>query len=364
MKISEFTKKIDTLFTIQQAEDFDNVGLLCGNPDREITGVLVGHDALEAVIDEAIDKKCNFVICFHPIIFRGMKKITGSNYVEKAVLKAIENKIAIYAVHTALDNDYFGVNEGICKALGIENSKILMPKKKSLHQIQFFVPKSHTETVKDAVFQLDAGKIGFYDQCSFSVEGMGSFRPLEGSHPFLGNTHTRELVTEDMVTMVCENHKTKAVIEAMKSAHPYEEVAHQIITLENENPFVGLGKYGDLPQALPVEDFLQKIKDVFQLKMIRHSHFSNKTIRRVAVLGGSGADGIHTAMSKKCDAYLTADLKYHDFFQPEGQMLLCDLGHLESEQFVVSQIIARLSEKFANFAILKSEVNTNPVNYF
>lgn len=364
MKLAELTKKLDTIFTTQQAEDFDNVGLICGNPLREVRRILVCHDALETVIDEAIEKDCQLVIAFHPIIFKGMKRISGRNYVEKSVLKALENKIGIYAVHTALDNDYFGVNDGICSALGLEKTSILLPKKDHLHQVQFFVPKSSTQAVKEAVFKAGAGTIGLYDECSFSVQGTGSFRPLEGADPHIGNTNERTHVAEDMVTVICENYKTQGVIKALKSVHPYEEVAFQVIRLENEHPLVGLGKYGDLPEALSFEDFLEKIKKVFRLKMIRHSHFSRSTIRRIGVLGGSGSSGIQAAMDRGCDAYLTSDLKYHDFFIPEGNMLLCDLGHFESEQFVVSQIITRLSEKIPNFVVLKSEVNTNPINYF
>lgn len=363
MNIQTFTAKLNSLFNIQQAEDFDNVGLLCGNPEREVSRVLVCHDALEEVIEEAIEKNCQLVVCFHPIIFKGLKKITGKNYVEKAILKAIENKIAIYAIHTALDNDFWGVNEMICQKLGITQSHILMPKPSSLMQLTFYVPTSHAEVVKQALFHTGAGHIGNYDQCSFSTKGIGSFRPLLNANPFLGQHHIQEHTEEEMVSLVFNSHQKSSVISALKRAHPYEEVAFHIVALENANPYIGLGKYGNLPEEMTIEDFLSQVKEKFSLSVIKHSHHHGK-IRKVAVLGGSGAEGIEAAILQKCDAYLTADLKYHDYFRAEKKLLLCDIGHFESERFVVSQIITRLSENFSTFAFLKSEVNTNPVNYF
>ena len=364
MLLKEIVSKIEEKFQMKQAEDFDNVGLLCGNLDREISGILVCHDALEEVVEEAISKNLNLIVCFHPIIFSGLKSLTGKNYVERAVIKAIENKIAIYAIHTAFDNDFFGVNFRICEELGLKNQQILMPKSQNLKKLEVFVPANEAENFKNALFEAGAGNIGFYDECSFSVSGNGTFRPMEGSNPFSGKLNVRENSDEVMISVIFENFKQNRIISAMKKAHPYEEVAHQIINLENENQYSGLGRFGDFENEIYEEDFLKFVKEKFNLQVIRHSEFTGKKIKRVGVLGGSGANGIKAAISAKCDAYITGDVKYHDFFQAENRMLICDIGHFESEQFVTQQLFDLLSEKFPKFAISKSEKKTNPVNYF
>ena len=364
MKIKEFINEFEQIIPVRQAEDFDNVGLLCGNPDREITGILIAHDALENVIDEAIEKKMNFVFCFHPIIFSGLKSITGKNYVEKAVLKALENKIAIYAIHTAFDNDYFGVNYKICEVLGLKNQQVLMPKKNQLKKLEVYVPTDSAEKLRNALFVAGAGNIGFYDECSFTIQGDGTFRPLEGSNPVTGTHNERENANEVLINVIFEDYKTNQILFAMKENHPYEEVAYQLITLENDNQYTGLGRYGNLEQEMDELDFLTFIKQKFNIDIIRHSSLNNKKIRTIGVLGGSGASGIKAAMSAKCDAYITGDVKYHDFFFAEGKMLICDIGHFESEQFVVQQLFEILSEKFTTFAIAKTTQKTNPVNYF
>ncbi|MGV4413515.1 Nif3-like dinuclear metal center hexameric protein [Chryseobacterium sp. T1] len=362
--IKDVCRVLDQVFRIRQAEDFDNVGILCGNADRDITGVLIAHDALESVVDEAIEKGFNLIVTFHPIIFSGLKSITGKNYVERAVLKAIENKVVIYAMHTAFDNDYFGVNFKICEVLGLQNQKILMPKQNNLKKLEVYVPNDFAETVKEALFSAGAGHIGFYDECSFAITGEGTFRPIEGSNPFSGSQNVREQTPEILLSFIFENYKQFQIINAMKKAHPYEEVAYQIINLENENQYSGLGRYGDLPEAMDEKDFLKMVKEKFDLEIIRHNPFNGKKIKRVGVLGGSGASGIKTALSVGCDAYLTGDVKYHDFFSGENKMLIGDIGHFESEQFVIQQLYEILSEKFNIFAIAKSTQKTNPVNYF
>jgi hypothetical protein len=284
--------------------------------------------------------------------------------VERAVLKAIENKIAIYAIHTAFDNDFFGVNAGICNQLGLKDLRILQPKKNNLKQLTVYVPKDYTESLKNALFSAGAGNIGFYDECSFSINGNGTFRPVEGSNPFSGQQNIRENADENMVSVIFESFKQGRIVSAMKSVHPYEEVAYQIYSLENENQYSGLGMYGELAEELDEIEFLKLVKEKFNLDIIKHSAFTEKKIKRVGVLGGSGASGIKSALSKKCDAYLTGDIKYHDYFLGESQMLICDIGHYESEQFVVQQLFEILSHKFSTFAISKSNEKTNPVNYF
>lgn len=362
--LKEVCSQLDKIFKIQQAEDFDNVGLLCGSLTREVTGILVTHDALEDVVDEAIEKGLNLILAFHPIIFSGLKSLTGKNYVEKAVLKAIENKIAIYAMHTAFDNDYFGVNYKMCEVLGLKNQKILMPKSKNLKKLEVYIPKDFTEKVREAIFEAGAGSIGFYDECSFGVNGTGSFRAKEGANPFLGKINEREIADETLLSFVFENFKLNAILSAMVAAHPYEEVAYNIINLENDNQYAGLGRYGDLEIEMPVDDFFKLVKNTFNLEIIRYSNTDKKVIKRVGVLGGSGASGIKSAMSVGCDAYLTGDVKYHDFFAGENKMLIGDIGHFESEQFVSQQLYEVLCKNFTNFAIAKTTKKNNPVNYF
>ncbi|AYO57761.1 Nif3-like dinuclear metal center hexameric protein [Chryseobacterium sp. 6424] len=364
MTLKEIISALEKKIAIRQAEDFDNVGLLCGNPEREITGIMVCHDALEHVVDEAISQNTNLIVTFHPIIFSGLKSLTGKNYVERAVIKAIENKIAIYAIHTAFDNDYFGVNYRICEQLGLKNQQILMPKQGNLQKLEVMVPEDYTEKVKTALFEAGAGNIGFYDECSFSLNGEGTFRPIAGSSPFSGSLNIRENAAEQMISVIFERHKKNNILKKMKAAHPYEEVAYQLINLENENQYSGLGRFGDLEDAMDTEEFLQFVKQRFQLQVIRHSSINKDKITRVGVLGGSGASGIKAALMQGCDAYLTGDVKYHDFFSGEGKMMICDIGHYESEQFVAEQIIEILSEIFPKFAILKSLGKNNPVNYF
>lgn len=364
MKIKEVALMLSEIFQLHRAEDFDNVGLLCGDPERELSGFLVCHDTLEDVVLEAAEKGLNMVVAFHPVIFSGLKNITGKTYVERALLRALENKIAIFAVHTAFDNDAYGVNYKICETLGLENQKILMPKKNALSLLNVYVPAGHSEVLKRSLFSAGAGNIGNYDECSFSVRGEGTFRPLPGSEPFSGTLGLREKADEEMVSVIFESPLQQKILSAMRENHPYEEVAFQVHPLENENHHIGLGRFGDLPEALSVQDFLNLVKEKFRLKIIRYSGDKNLKIKKVGVLGGSGASGINAAISARCDAYLTADLKYHDFYIPQGKMLLCDIGHFESEQFVVRQLIKKVSENFPKFAVAETSVKTNPVNYF
>lgn len=364
MTITQFISEFQSSIPLAQAEDFDNVGLLCGDPSREITGILVCHDALEKVVEEAIKLGHNLIVCFHPILFKGIKSLTGKNYVERALLKAIENKIAIFAVHTALDNDYLGVNYRICNALGLKEQKVLDPKKEDLYELSFQVPSEHRQKVLDAVFGAGAGSIGYYDRCSFSLEGEGQFRPRPGADPFLGDLGELEKVSEHRVAVILERYKKGRVISALLEAHPYEEVAYQMTPIVNENQYLGLGRYGELERPMESREFLEFVKETFKVPVIRHSSLIGRPIRKVGVLGGSGAQYIPLALSKGIDAFITGDVKYHDFFQGENRMVILDIGHYESEQFVVGQLFDLLSEKFPKFAISKSRENTNPVNYF
>lgn len=364
MKIWQLEGVLNEMAPLAYAESYDNVGLLVGNPQEDIKGVLVCHDALESVIDEAIAKKCNAVVCFHPILFSGLKKITGKNYVEKAVLKAIKNDIAILAVHTALDNHQEGVNKILCNALGLENTKILIPKTNYIEKLIAFVPQKNLDDVKNGLFSVGAGNIGNYSNCSFTSNGTGTFKGNENSKPVVGQKNKLETVSEVKLEVTFEKHLQNMILKTLFENHPYEEVAYEIYSLENKLQNVGLGMIGEFKNAKNENDFLADVKKILQCGIIRHSSLLNKPIKRVAVLGGSGADAIKAAKAQKADAYITADLKYHNFFEAENELLLADVGHFESERFTKNYICDYLKEKITNFAIILSEENTNPVQYF
>lgn len=346
------------------AEDFDNVGLLVGQADRACTGALISLDTLESIVDEAIEKKCNLIISFHPIIFSGMKRLTGKNYVERTVIKAMENKIAIYAMHTALDNHPEGVNLGIAKKLGLDNLSILIPKKNNLRKLNCYVPKQQIEAVKNALFAAGAGKIGAYSNCSFQSLGQGQFLPHESAQPHFGKKNKLTKVEEMDLQVVYEAHLEFQIMSALQGAHPYEEIAYELYALENSHPYSGMGAIGNLPEPLSERAFMEKLKIQFNQAGIRHSKMRNKPIQKVAVLGGSGSFAISAAIKQQADAFVTADLKYHNFFEAEESLLLIDIGHYESEQFTKNLILDYLSKKMPNFAFILAATNTNPVNYF
>ncbi|WP_353161771.1 Nif3-like dinuclear metal center hexameric protein [Myroides odoratus] len=363
MKVKDIFPILDELAPLGYAEDFDNVGLLVGSPEQEVSGILVCHDALETVVEEAIEQNCNFIVCFHPILFSGLKKITGKNYVERAVIKAIKNDIAIYAIHTALDNHQEGVNKIFCTTLGLEQTRILIPKEQYIQKLVTYVPIQHTEKVRQALFTVGAGAIGNYHHCSFISEGKGSFRGNEHSNPVIGQVGVEEIVEEHKVEVTYEKHLQGKVLSALFQAHPYEEVAYEVYNLANTLQNVGMGMIGELKEPMDEIAFLQMVKEKTGTGGIRHSALLNKPIQKVAVLGGSGSFAIKAALQQKADAFITADLKYHQFYEAENQLVLADIGHFESERYTKNYIVEFLSKKMPNFAVILSTVNTNPVNY-
>ncbi len=363
MQLKEIITVLEEMAPTAYAEDFDNVGLLVGDVNAEITGILVCHDALEAVIDEAVEKKCNLVVCFHPIIFSGMKKITGKNYVERAVIKAIKNDVAIYAVHTGLDNHKLGVNKILCDTLGLTQTKILIPKENFIYKLTTFVPQNEVPKVQKALFEAGAGAIGNYYDCSFKSTGIGSFTGNDSSNPVIGAQNVFTEVEETKLEVTFEKHLKNKVLKALFGSHPYEEVAYEVTKLENRHQNIGLGMIGELPEAMEEREFLLYVKEKVQTGGVRHSAFLDKKIKKVAVLGGSGSFTINAAKAQSADVLVTADLKYHDFFQAENQILLADVGHFESERYVKKYIFEFLTKKIPTFAIILSDKNTNPVNY-
>ncbi|HLA54904.1 MAG TPA: Nif3-like dinuclear metal center hexameric protein [Flavobacterium sp.] len=363
MKIKEIIAVLETMAPLAYAEDFDNVGLLVGNPETKATGILVCHDALESVIDEAVAKKCNLVVCFHPIIFSGLKKLNGKNYVERSVIKAIRNDIAVYAVHTALDNHMEGVNKIFSDALGLVNTKILIPKENFIQKLITFTIPENAGKLRNALFDAGAGKIGNYDDCGFTSQGIGTFMGNENSNPEIGERFEFVESPELKIEVTFEKHLQSKILKALFANHVYEEVAYEIYDLQNKHQNIGLGMIGELPTALTERDFFQKVKDDMKIDYIRHSEFLNKNIKKVAVLGGSGSFAISNAIAAGADAFLTADLKYHNFYEAENKILLADIGHYESERYTKNYIVDFLQKKITNFAIILSEINTNPVKY-
>ncbi len=363
MTVKDITLEIEKLAPLQYAEDFDNVGLLIGNYQTEVTGVLVTLDTLESVIDEAIEKKCNLIVSFHPIIFNGLKKINGNTYVERIVLKAIQNNIAIYATHTALDNSFKGVNAKICEVLGLKNKEILIPKQKNIKKLTTYVPVDEAEKLRQTLFEVGAGNIGNYENCSFNMQGFGTYKGNQNANPVIGKKGELHTEKETFISVIFEKHQEKSILNALFCNHPYEEVAYDIVTLDNTHQNIGMGMLGELEKEMDETTFLNFVKKTMQTNCIRHSKKLGKPIKKVAVLGGSGSFAIAAAISKGADAFITADVKYHEFYKAENKLLLADIGHYESEQYTKNLLVAYLTKKFPNFAIILSVKNTNPIHY-
>ena len=363
MIIKDIAACIEEIAPLNYAEDFDNVGLLVGDFNTKVTGVLVTLDTLESVVDEAIENNCNLIVSFHPILFSGLKKLNGKNYVERAVIKAIKNNIAIYAMHTALDNSFQGVNAKMCEVLGLKNKKILIPQKNTLKKLITYAPIAAAEKVRQALFNAGAGTVGNYDHCSFNAEGYGTFKGNENSNPVYGEIGKLHQENETLIGVIFEKHKERNILSALFESHPYEEVAYEIVSLENTNQEIGLGMIGELVEEKSETDFLNFLKKTMFSKGIRHSELLGKPIKKVAVLGGSGSFAIEKAIEAGADIYVTADIKYHEFYKAENKLVIADIGHYESEQFTKNLLVDILTKKFPNFAIILSQKNTNPIYY-
>jgi dinuclear metal center YbgI/SA1388 family protein len=363
MKIKDVISHLEILAPLDYAEDFDNTGLLTGEKSTDLKGVLITLDCLENVVDEAIVNHCNLIVSFHPIIFTGLKHLQPVDYVRKAIIKAIKNDIAIYVTHTALDAAKGGVSYRMALEMGLHHTTTLIPRSQIIKKLITHVPTNDFEKVKEALFNAGAGALGNYSECSFSMEGIGTFKGNAQSNPKLGKRLKRETLEEKALSVTFLPHLESAIKATLMNSHPYEEVSYEITTLENTFRDIGMGVVGELPEELNIEEFLKKTKSVFKTGVIRSSLSQKKKIKKVALLGGSGAFAIKNALQSGADAFITADLKYHDFFQGQD-LLLCDVGHYESEQFTKTLLHEYLTEKFSNFAILCAQARTNPVNYF
>ncbi|MFY7810916.1 MAG: Nif3-like dinuclear metal center hexameric protein [Flavobacterium sp.] len=370
MKIEEVITILQEIAPLEYAENFDNVGLIIGNKDTELTGILIVHDALETVIDEAVSLGFNLVVCFHPIWFEPIKKLNGSNYVEKSIIKAIQNNISIYSLHTALDNHKYGVNKILCDQLLINEPKILIPKSQFIKKLTVFTIPENENKLKNALFAAGAGSIGNYDHCSFTSQGIGTYRGNDDSNPVIGKKNELMRVNEVKIEVTFEKQLEKNILKAIKENHIYEEVAYDVITIENKHQQIGLGMIGKLENPIDAEEYLVFVKDKLECGVIKHSKILNKKIQKIAVLGGSGSFAISNAREQNADLYITSDLKYHDYYKSENQMIIADIGHYESERYIKNYIFDFLKEKFCKFApnlefnkIEISKINTNPVKY-
>lgn len=363
IQIKTITGCLDQEFPLAYQEDYDNSGLLIGDPDQEITSALVCVDITEDVVDEAVQHKCGLIISHHPLIFGGLKRITGRNSVERVVLKAITNNIGVYAIHTNLDNHINGLNRMLAEKLGLTNLEILRPMQNTLRKIVTFCPPEHAEKVRTAIFEAGAGQIGNYDSCSYSSSGEGSFRANADANPFTGEIHKLHFEKEIKIEAIFPVYLEQQIIASMIKAHPYEEVAYDILLLGNNNKYRGSGIIGKLVSELPASGFLENVKYICGLPVLKYNGKLSQPVTTIALCGGSGSFLIQDALKAGAQVFLTADLKYHDYFLSEGKMVLCDIGHYESEQFSKDLIAQVLMKKFPNFAALKTKVNTNPVKY-
>jgi len=364
MKVSEITNRLEEWAPKSLQEAYDNSGFICGDPNQELTACLLSLDCTEAVVEEAIARGCNLIISHHPILFKGLKSLTGKSYVERTIIKAIENRIALYAIHTNLDNVSTGVNSIIGKKMGLTQLKTLSPKAGNLKKLHTYVPRKHASSVRDALFGAGAGKISDYDRCSFNVEGIGTFRGGAGTNPFAGSPEKDHAEEEVKIEVIFESYLQPRLLSALTEAHPYEEVAFDIVSLDNRHPHIGSGMVGELSEPMREQDFLKMVSDRFECKVIRHTELLNKPVSRVAFCGGSGQFLLKQAIASGADVFVTGDFKYHEFFDHEKKIVILDIGHFESEQFTPELIQQFLLEKFPTFAVLLSEVNTNPVQYF
>ncbi len=363
-KIRHLAAHIEALAPLAYQESYDNVGLLVGDPNTDITGVLVTLDVTEAVVDEAIAKGCNVIVAHHPIVFKGLKKLNGKTYVERTVIKAIKNDVALYAAHTNLDNVAGGVNFKIAEKLNLKNVRILSPKTQLLTKLVTFVPVVDTQRVLDALYAAGAGQIGEYKNCSFRTSGTGTFQAGDNARPVIGEIGKYHEEAENRIEVIIPTHQQGQLLTALRQTHPYDEVPYYLTALDNLHQEVGSGAVGELPDALTGESWLAYLKEHMSLNLIRYTPLPNCPIRRIAVCGGVGSFLLPDALRAEADVFVTADYKYHEFFDAEGRIGICDIGHYESEVFTKDLIRGHLAEKFTTFAVILSVTDTNPVRYF
>ena len=364
MLLRELTDYLESWAPLAYQEPYDNAGLLVGYPDQEINQALISLDCTEAVVEEAIELGCNVIISHHPIVFKGLKQFNGNSYVERVVMKAIKHNIALYAIHTNLDNVLGGVNSKIAERLRLHDTAILSPKRTHLRKLAVFVPVAHAEAVRAALFAAGAGNVGNYDECSFNGMGYGTFRGGSGTDPFVGEPGEQHREEELRVEVIFPAHRERAILRELFDAHPYEEVAYDIYTLQNEYQQVGSGLIGYLESPISEQSFLGLLKKEMNTAVIRHTALRQKPVACVAVCGGAGGFLLRDAIRAGADVFVTADYKYHEFFDAEGKTVIADVGHFESEQFTQELLLEIIRKKFPTFAVRLTGIDTNPIKYY
>lgn len=362
--IKDITNYLESIAPLALQESYDNCGLIVGNKSVEATGALITLDVTEQVVDEAIERKCNLIIAHHPLIFKGIKKLNGNNWTERTIIKAIKNDIAIYAIHTNLDNIMGGVNTMMAEKLHLKECRILKTKDGILKKIVTYCPTNKAEMVKQALFSAGAGKIGNYENCSFTTEGLGTYKANDNAKPYLGEVGKIHTEKEIKIEVIYPAYIEPAILTALMMAHPYEEVAYDIIPLDNYWQAAGSGMIGKLEAALTESDFLQLLKKTFKTGVIKHTKLKGEKIKKVALCGGSGSFLLNDAINAQADIYISADFKYHEYFEADSKIVIADIGHFESEQYTSDLIFNHIQKKFITFATYLSKTKTNPINYF
>ena len=363
MLVKEITGVIEQMAPLALQEDYDNAGLLLGSHEQKINGVLVCLDVTEPVMDEALEHGLNMIISHHPLIFKGLKRITGQNEQERVIIKAIQNNIAIYAAHTNLDNIPEGVSAIIADKIGLKNREILAPVRGKLLKLITFVPQSHADEVRSALFDAGAGSIGNYNSCSYNNDGFGTFCATESCNPYVGEQGSLHQESEMRIEVILPHYLTNQVVNALRTVHPYEEPAFDLIPLVNEWKTMGAGMIGEFDEAMEVSVFLNKMKLLFGNAAIRFTSVNKLFVKRIAFCGGSGSGLLKEAIRKNADVFISADFKYHEYFDAEAKIMILDPGHYEMEQFTKELFYEIIRKKFPTFAVRISEINTNPIQY-
>jgi dinuclear metal center YbgI/SA1388 family protein len=348
MTINELIQHIETIAPPCYQEGYDNSGLIVGNADTPITNVLLCLDSTEAIIDEAISKNCNLVIAHHPIVFSGLKRLTGKTYIERTIIKAIQHGIAIYACHTNLDNIQQGVNGKIAQLLDLVNPRILQPKK-VLRKLYVFVPVPLADTLKSRLLGLGAGQTGVWTNLSHAAVGAGSSNTAYGA--------------EVKLEVIFHEALQPQIVQVLHTFSPQQPLPYDIVQLQNTHEQVGSGMIGQLAKPMSEQAFLKHLKSVMKVGCIKYTALLGKSIKTVALCGGAGGFLLSSAIAQGADIFITADYKYHEFFDANGKIVIADIGHYESEQFTMELFRELISEKITNFALHLAETNTNPVNY-
>ena len=364
MKLNSIIATLEKWAPLSLQEDYDNCGLLLGDTESEITGALIALDLSPEVIQEAVERGANLVVTHHPFIFKELKKLTPDQPQFAMIREAFLHQVSIYAMHTNIDNSIDGINGLLCRKLGLTQCRILLPAKGLLFKLAVFVPHDYADKVRNALFEAGAGNIGNYDSCSFNLRGEGTFRASELASPFVGRINETHVEPETRIEVIFPGSLKHEILTALRREHPYEEIAYDIYPLENEFDKAGAGMTGVLPHPVDEIEFLRLVKEQFGLPVLRHTRLKGVQVSKVAICSGSGAFLAGEAIRSGAQAFLTGDIKYHDFLDVKERILMADIGHYESEQCVKELISGVLIEKFPTFAVLISEKEKNPVKYF